>query len=61
MIQIILTIIIVLTALSFGIYLTVRSLRDPLRGCEGCDKSCTGCSLEDLKKEIEKKKVLTKK
>jgi hypothetical protein len=61
MIQIIITVIIVLTALSFGIYRTVRSLRDPLRGCEGCDKSCMGCSLEDLKKEIEKKKVQTKK
>jgi len=61
MVQIIITIIIVLLALGFGIYRTVRSLRDPLRGCEGCDKSCMGCSLEDLKKEIEKKKVQTKK
>ena len=57
MIQIVITAIIVLTALGFGIYRMVRSLKDPLRGCEGCDKSCTGCSLEDLKKEIERKKV----
>jgi hypothetical protein len=55
MFQIILTVIIVAAALGFGIYRTVRSLRDPLRGCEGCEKECGGCSLEDLKKEIERK------
>ncbi|MGA3013519.1 MAG: hypothetical protein ABSD71_05750 [Bacteroidales bacterium] len=61
MVQIIITVIIVFIALGFGIYKTIRSLRDPLRGCEGCEKSCTGCSLDDLKKEIEKKKALAKK
>jgi hypothetical protein len=61
MLQIILTVLIVLTALGFGIYLTVRSLRNPLRGCNGCEKNCTGCSLEDLKKEIEEKKAKNKK
>jgi hypothetical protein len=55
MFQIILTVIIVAAALGFGIYRTVRSLRDPLRGCEGCEKGCGGCSLEDLKKEMESK------
>jgi hypothetical protein len=61
MFQIILTVIIVLAALGFGIYRTIRSLRNPLRGCEGCEKNCGGCALEDLKKEIEKKKAGNKK
>ena len=55
MFQILLTVIIVAAALGFGIYRTVRSLRNPLRGCEGCEKGCSGCSLEDLKNEIENK------
>ena len=55
MFQIILTVIIVAAALGFAIYRTIRSLRNPLRGCDGCDKNCNGCSLEDLKKEIEEK------
>jgi len=61
MFQIILTVIIVATALGFAIYRMVRSLRNPLRGCEGCEKNCGGCSLEDLKKEIEEKKAKNKK
>ncbi len=61
MIQIILTIIIVLAALGFGIYRTVRSLQDPLRGCDECNKNCSGCTLEELKKEIEEKKTRSKK
>lgn len=61
MFQIILTVIIVLAALGFGIYRTVRSLRNPLRGCDGCDKNCRGCALEDLKKEFEEKKAGNKK
>jgi len=60
MFQTILTVIIVATALGFGIYRGVRSLRNPLRGCEGCEKNCSGCSLEDLKKEIEVKKTKKK-
>lgn len=55
--QIILTILIVAAALGFGIYRTVRSLKEPLRGCDGCDKNCGGCSLEELKKELEEKKL----
>jgi len=56
MIQIIISIIIVAIALGFGIYKTFRSLKDPLRHCSGCEENCIGCSLEDLKKEIEEKK-----
>jgi FeoB-associated Cys-rich membrane protein len=56
MLQVLITVIIVVAALGFGIYRTVRSLRNPLRGCDDCEKNCSGCSLEDLKKEIEGKK-----
>ena len=59
--QIILTLIIVAAALGFAIYRAVLSLRNPLRGCDGCEKNCIGCPLEDLKKEIEEKKVKKKK
>ena len=57
MFQIILTVIIVAAALGFAVYRTVRSLQNPLRGCEDCEKNCTGCALEDLKKEMEEKKA----
>jgi hypothetical protein len=53
MFQLVLTVLIVIAAVGFAIYRTVRSLRDPLRGCDGCDQNCRGCSLEDLKKEID--------
>ena len=56
MVQIIITVLIVSAALGFGIYRTIRSLRDPLKGCDGCEKNCGGCSLEELKKEIAEKK-----
>jgi hypothetical protein len=61
MFQIILTVIIVAAALGVAIYRMVRYLRHPLRGCDGCEKNCSGCSLEDLKKEIEEKKSKLKK
>lgn len=60
MFQLIVTVIIVAAALGFAIYRIVRSLRNPLRGCDGCEKNCGGCSLEDLKKEIEEKKAKNK-
>jgi hypothetical protein len=53
--QVIITVIIVAVALGFAIYRIVRSLRNPLKGCEGCDLNCAGCSLEDLKREIKEK------
>jgi hypothetical protein len=59
--QVIITVIIVAAAFGFAIYLMVRSLRNPLRACEGCEKNCGGCPLEDLKKEIEAKKTKNKK
>jgi hypothetical protein len=58
--QFVLTVLIVAAALGIAVYRTVTYLRNPIRGCDGCDKSCGGCSLEDLKKEIEEKKKLKK-
>jgi len=55
MFQIILTSIIVIAALGFGLYRTIQSLKNPTKGCEGCEKNCADCSLQELKKEIEKK------
>lgn len=26
---------------------------NPLKGCSGCESDCSGCQLQDLKKEIE--------
>lgn len=60
MLQVIITIIIVAIAIGVAIYRMVRYLRHPLRGCDGCEKNCSGCSLEDLKKEIEEKKSKNK-
>jgi hypothetical protein len=56
MLQIILSIIIVLAALSFAIYRMVRYLNNPLHDCEDCDLGCSGCSLEELKREMEEKR-----
>ena len=61
MFQLIVTVIIVAIAIGFAIYRMVRYLRHPLRGCDGCEKNCSGCSLEGLKKEIEEKKSKLKK
>lgn len=45
----------VLVLVSFRIY---KSIKKPTKSCNGCDdSSCNGCPLDDLKKEIEKKKV----
>lgn len=49
--QLAITVLIIFTALGFGVYKTVKNLRNPLRKCEGCDLACQGCSLEALKKK----------
>ena len=56
MFQIILTVIIVITAIGVAVYKAVRYLKNPLHECEGCDLGCAGCSLEELKKQIEAKR-----
>jgi uncharacterized membrane protein len=48
--------IIVAAALGITVYRLIRHLRNPLRHCEGCASACSGCALEQLKKEIDSKK-----
>jgi hypothetical protein len=59
-IQLILTLTIIVAAAGIGIYRTYRSLRNPSSGCDGCEKSCGECSLEELKREIEIKRRTSK-
>lgn len=33
-----------------------RTFTNPLRGCSGCESECSGCQLQDLKKEFEENK-----
>jgi large-conductance mechanosensitive channel len=56
MIQNIITFIIVGFVVFLAIKRLVRYLKNPLKGCDGCDQHCQVCSLEELKKEIEEKK-----
>ena len=56
MIQIILTVFIVTAATIYAVYRIVKYLKNPLHECEGCSINCSGCSLEELKKQIEEKK-----
>lgn len=50
MVQLIITVAIIACALGFGIYRAVRSMRNPVRGCEGCDQDCGVCTPEQMKK-----------
>jgi hypothetical protein len=56
MVQLIIALTIVSAATGIAVYRVIRYFRDPLRGCDGCDKGCGGCSLEELKNQIEKQK-----
>jgi hypothetical protein len=56
MLQIVLSIIIVLAAISFAVYRIVRYFKNPLHECEDCELGCGGCSLEELKKQMEEKR-----
>jgi len=46
------TALIVLTAISIATYRLIRYFNNPLRKCSGCEKSCGGCPLEELKKNM---------
>jgi hypothetical protein len=56
MLQTTFTIIIVLAAAIIASIRVVRFFLDPLKKCGECSQNCGGCSLEDLKNEIGKKK-----
>jgi hypothetical protein len=48
--------VIVFTAVGIALYRFIRNITNPLKKCDGCGKGCGGCSLEELKNEIEAKK-----
>lgn len=54
--QELLVLAIVLVALGVAGYKIYRQLSNPLKGCSGCASDCSGCQLQDLKKEIEENK-----
>jgi hypothetical protein len=56
MLQVILAVIIVFVAISVAVYRIVKQLKNPLHECDDCSLGCAGCSLEELKKQIEEKR-----
>ena len=59
MIQIILTLIIVFAAITVTIIRAARFFTEPSGHCKGCGHHDSGCSLEDLKIQIQAKKHAT--
>lgn len=51
------TLAIVFSAAGIALYRIIKSLVNPLTKCDGCGKGCGGCSIEELKKEIELKRM----
>lgn len=56
MLQEILTYVIVFVTLLIVCYKIYQTFTKPKSGCDGCSSNCSGCALDDLKKEIEKNK-----
>ncbi len=54
--QEIIVLAIVLVAFGIAGYKIYRHLVNPLKGCSGCASDCSGCQLQDLKKEIQENK-----
>lgn len=54
--QEIIVLIIVGVAFSIAGYKIYSHLANPLKGCDNCSSDCSGCQLQDLKKEIEENK-----
>ena len=52
--QEIVALLIVAIAFSVGAFKLYKKYREPLKGCNGCASDCSGCQLQDLKKDIEK-------
>ncbi|PKP45844.1 MAG: hypothetical protein CVT94_16640 [Bacteroidetes bacterium HGW-Bacteroidetes-11] len=51
-------VVLVITGIAFAVagVKIYRKFTDPLKGCSGCASDCSGCQLQDLKKEIEENK-----
>ncbi|MGE5424901.1 MAG: FeoB-associated Cys-rich membrane protein [Syntrophothermus sp.] len=60
MIQLIIALIIVAVAAGIAGYRLYRFIRDPFSKCDGCSKGCSGCAIDELKKEIDKKRITRK-
>ncbi len=56
MIQDIITYIILIIVFSILGYRIIRYFKKKADPCNGCSSGCSGCPVDDLKKEIEEKK-----
>jgi len=56
MTQEIIVLTIIAAAAGIAIYRLVRFVFHPFSKCESCSMNCTGCALDELKKEIGKEK-----
>jgi hypothetical protein len=54
--QIIIVEIIVAGASAYTLYKLFRFVKNPFNKCDGCSSNCGGCSLDELKKQIEQRK-----
>lgn len=54
--QTVITGLILAAAVIYSVIRLYRYFTDPLRKCRGCSKECEGCALEDLKREVERKR-----
>ncbi len=52
-IQEIIVFAIILLAVIIAGYKIYTHMASPSKGCSGCSSDCSGCQLQDLKKEIE--------
>lgn len=50
MYQLVITAIIIATAVSLAVYKTFRHFANPADKCDSCAMGCAGCSLEEIKK-----------
>ncbi|MCK9618853.1 MAG: FeoB-associated Cys-rich membrane protein [Lentimicrobiaceae bacterium] len=57
MLQTVIAIVIIAGAFAIAGIRLYKKVTNPLKGCDGCAGDCNGCSLYDLKKEIEAKNV----
>ena len=54
--QEIFVLIIIGIAAAIAVYKVIKHLTAPLQGCNSCASDCSGCQIQDLKKEMEENK-----
>jgi hypothetical protein len=52
MLQLLITILIVTIATGIAVYRIIKYFKDPLHACDGCEKVCGECPLEDLRSQV---------